>query len=164
MKDPFPAPAPPSGRPTPSWMESLSIRSRRMVPSPVPEETVTVRVAPEPDTPETEAPAIPPPVVSAKSVESTPLTDSLNVTVKVNDEAFAGFAAARVIDETVGGVVSLTRSPMRVMTEKEFQVPAMGASTSLTRRVQVPAGFSPQKALLVKLQLMLLSVSSVVAI
>src|SRR5947207_14656457 len=81
-------------------------RSRRIVPSPLPVLTVTVRVEPLPPTPVTEAP-VTPVVVSTKSPFDTPLTASENVTVKLTLAALDGFASARVIETTVGGVLSI---------------------------------------------------------
>jgi hypothetical protein len=79
-----------------------------MVPvtAPVPVFTVTVRVVPLPVTPITEVPDMP--VVMLKSAESTPVTDSLKVTVKFTLAAFVGFpsAAERTMEVTVGNAGS----------------------------------------------------------
>ena len=72
-----------------------STRFRPTVPSPVPVLTVTVRVEPEPETPVTDEPVTLPPLTVAKSELSTPVTDSLKVTVKVTDAAFVGSEPAR---------------------------------------------------------------------
>ena len=61
------------------------------MPSPLPVSTVTMRVAPEPTTPLTTAPATPV-VSSEKSEESTPITTSGNVTRKFMLAAALGFA------------------------------------------------------------------------
>jgi hypothetical protein len=61
---------------------------------------------PEPETNET-AGDTSPPFASWKSVESTPVTLSLNVTVHETDEALVGVAPERLIDTTNGGVVSI---------------------------------------------------------
>ena len=50
----------------------------------------------------TEAPATAPVVVKVKSELSTPVTVSLNVTVKLTLAAFVGSDPARVIDRTDG--------------------------------------------------------------
>jgi hypothetical protein len=73
----------------------------------LPVETVTVRVAPVPVTDVIDAPDAPAPA-SAKSVESTPVTLSLKVTVHWTLAAFVGVVPARLIVETVGAVVSMT--------------------------------------------------------
>ena len=77
-----------------------------MVPSPEPVLTVTVRELPLPVTLAIEAP-LTPLVTSAKSVLSTPLTLSLNVTVKFTLLAFVGLALARLMDKTVAAVLSI---------------------------------------------------------
>ena len=46
-----------------------------------------------------------PAVVKVKSLESTPVTDSENVTVKFTLAALVGSAEARVTDRTLGGKV-----------------------------------------------------------
>src|SRR5437667_10088227 len=56
---------------------------------------------------------ITPVVVSAKSLESTPVTLLLKVTVKLTLAAFVGLALARVIDDTVGATPS-TSTPVVV--------------------------------------------------
>jgi hypothetical protein len=78
---------------------------------------VTVYVVPEPTTPVTDG-AVSPEFTSEKSAESTPVTDSLNVTVQETDDAAAGVTPVRLIEETVGGVTSagfVTTPPVRVM-------------------------------------------------
>ncbi len=74
-----------------------------------PVEAVTVRVAPEPETPVTDGvPVMPPPCCSEKLPVATPVTDSLNVTVQETEQAFVGAADTRAIEETVGACVSKT--------------------------------------------------------
>src|SRR5438093_477481 len=50
--------------------------------------------------------ALTPVAASAKSPASTPLTPSLNVTVKATLAAFVGLTLARLIEETLGAVAS----------------------------------------------------------
>ena len=76
------------------------------MPSPLPVLTVTVRVAPLPETPVTDAP-VTPVVVSTKSAFDTPLTASENVTVKWTVAVRFGLLLARTIEETVGAVLSI---------------------------------------------------------
>jgi hypothetical protein len=52
-----------------------------------------------------EAPATPV-VFSENDAAVTPLTDSLNVTVKLTLAAFVGIGLARTTDDTVGAVLS----------------------------------------------------------
>lgn len=80
------------------------------MPSPVPVLAVTVQVVPLPDTELTEPPLTEPPWATAKSAVSTPVTSSLNVTVHETPAAWVGLAApaTRLMEETVGGVASLT--------------------------------------------------------
>jgi len=87
-------------------MESLSTRFKPTVPSPDPVLTVTVRELPLPVTPVIEAP-VTPLVTSAKSPVSTPVTVSLKVTVNCTLPRFEGVAVARLIEETVGAVLSI---------------------------------------------------------
>ena len=89
-----------------SSIESSSTRFRPSVPLPEPVLAVTVRVAPLPVTPVIAGVPPRPLFASAKSLGSTPVTGSLNVTVQLTLEAFVGFASARPIDETVGAPVS----------------------------------------------------------
>ena len=63
-------------------------------------------VSPEPETLSTEAPAMVPVVVRSKSLASTPVTSSLNVTVKSTLETLVGLASARTTELTLGGVAS----------------------------------------------------------
>ena len=100
-------PVPPSLLFTASTMESLSTRLSPSVPLPVPVLAVTVYVMPLPDTPVIAGAPPNPGAANAKSDASTPVTVSLNVTVHVTLDAFDGFAAARVIEVTVGGVRSI---------------------------------------------------------
>jgi hypothetical protein len=67
--------------------------------------TGTFHVVPPPWGRRRTAPTIP--VVSEKSAALTPVTDSLNVTVKFTVAALVGSASARMIDETVGAVLSI---------------------------------------------------------
>jgi hypothetical protein len=48
-----------------------------------------------------------PELTSWKSVRSTPVTFSLNVTVHETDDALVGFGPARLIDTTDGAIVSI---------------------------------------------------------
>ena len=81
-------------------------RSRRIVPSPLPVLTATVRVAPVPVMVPTDAP-VTPVVVRLKLPAATPVTDSEKVTVKLTDDAPVSVAAG-TIEVTVGAVVSMT--------------------------------------------------------
>ncbi len=74
--------------------------------------TVTVRALPLPLTLWMAAPLRLPARSSAKSATSTPITPSLNVTVKSAVAPVGGFAApgARVMLVTVGGVESASQS------------------------------------------------------
>src|SRR5262249_42962238 len=84
-----------------SQIELSLTRLRRRVASPGRAFAVTVYVVPEPDTPVIAG--IPPtPLARPKSVGSTPVTDSLNVTVQWTTEAVDGLASARLMDTTVG--------------------------------------------------------------
>ena len=56
-------------------------------------------------------PPVTPVRASAKSAASTPVTDSLKVTVQLTEAAAVGEAAARVIDTTDGGVASAATGP-----------------------------------------------------
>ena len=80
-------------------------RSRRIVPSPVPVLTVTVYVVPEPARPVIEAP-LTPVWVRLKLVASTPVTASLNVTVKSAVAAFVGVETG-TMELTVGACASI---------------------------------------------------------
>ena len=108
LKYPFPVPAPPSGPPLPSTIESLSIRSRRTFPSPVPVLTVTVYKLPIPCTPAIEAPVMLPVVDRAKSLVSTPVTCLENVTLKRTAWAMVGLGSLLVMLVTVGKFLSTT--------------------------------------------------------
>ena len=46
---------------------------------------------------------------NAKSVESTPVTDSENVTVQCTEEALVGLESDRLIEDTVGAVLSMVK-------------------------------------------------------
>ena len=101
-KLPFPNPVPPNLLEAMSNIVSLSVTSNRSVPEPAPVFTVTVRVVPVPVTPITEGPDIVPLDVMLKSAESTPVTDSLKMTVKVTLAAFVGLVPDRLLEITVG--------------------------------------------------------------
>ena len=66
---------------------------------------VTVYVVPDPVTDAMEVLARPD-ATREKSLVSTPVTDSLKTTVQLTVAAFVGEVAARLIDVTVGAVVS----------------------------------------------------------
>ena len=66
--------------------------------------TLTVRVAPLPDTSVTYAPVTVPSI--AKSPASTPVTVSLKVTVNATTSSAVGLSSARTIELTVGAVLS----------------------------------------------------------
>ena len=80
VKSPLPAPAPPSGLPLASAMESSSTRFSPSVPKPLSPLIVTEYVAPLPAT-TTGVVAVKLDRANAKSAASTPVTGSLNVTV-----------------------------------------------------------------------------------
>ena len=80
------------------------LKSRRIVPSPVPVLTVTVRVLPEPEIVPIEVP-VTPVLVREKLPAATPVTDSLKVTRKVMLAALVGVVVG-AIELTVGAVVS----------------------------------------------------------
>ena len=103
VNEPLPTPAPPSGVPEPSTIVSLSTTSSRTVPDGPPTLTVTVHVAPLPETPVIDAPAMAPVVVSAKSAASTPVTASENVTVNCCEELGATVAAPTRLTESTTG-------------------------------------------------------------
>src|SRR4051794_12667226 len=97
---------PPIALPAVSWMPvPLAFRSSSIVPSPEPVSTVAVYVAPLPVTPVTDAP-LTPETAGLKSLESTPVTLSLNVTVNWTLAALVGLAPTRLIDSTVGATAS----------------------------------------------------------
>ena len=64
---------------------------------------------PLPVTPLIEVP-VTPAGASAKSVASTPVTDSLKVTVKCTLAAAVGSASARLMETTVGAVLSIVKT------------------------------------------------------
>jgi hypothetical protein len=111
---------PPSTLPALSWIWlgelPLLVRFRPIEPLFVPVvATVTVQVAvgAEPTgVAEVIVGAVPvnPIVTNPKSPATTFFTGSLNVTVQCSGFAFVGFASARLIDDTVGGVVSITHA------------------------------------------------------
>ena len=69
--------------------------------------TVTVRVAPVPVTPVTEAPVMPPPAAGKKSLFDVPVTDSEKVTVNCTLAALVAAPVTRTTEETVGAVLSM---------------------------------------------------------
>jgi hypothetical protein len=87
----------------------LLLKLSPKLPSPLPVAAVTVYVAPLPLKPVTETPVSPVPTTRAKLLWATFVTDSLNVTVQETLEAFVGDDPARVIDDTVGAVVSIVQ-------------------------------------------------------
>src|SRR5438045_5522797 len=93
----------------------LLFKSRRSVPLPPTELTVTSIVVPLPAETDAIVPVGVPVVVREKSLVSTPLTLSLNVTRNTTLAALVVCAAGvcRLIDETVGAVVS-TSTPVVV--------------------------------------------------
>ena len=70
--------------------------------------TGTVQTVPAPLGAPTDAPLTPTEVARKNDAAVTPLTGSLNVTVKFTLAAFVGFASAGAIEVTVGAVVSIT--------------------------------------------------------
>src|SRR5262245_11435751 len=76
------------------------------VPLPEPVDAVTVRVVPDPGTLVIAGEPPSPAFANAKSVLSTPVTDSLNVTVQSTDAAFEGVEPTRTMELTVGAVRS----------------------------------------------------------
>ena len=101
----MPVPAPPRGLPAASTMESSSTRFRPIVPSPEPLLTATVYVAPLPVALVIDAP-VTPVELRMKLDESTPVTLSLKVTVKLTLPALVGLVLTRLMEETEGAVVS----------------------------------------------------------
>src|SRR5437879_3566673 len=91
--------------PARSWMPDGADRSRPRVPA-GPVVAVPVLVVPAPVTLLMDAPAAALPD-SEKFDAPTPVTASENVTVHETLAAFVGFASATVIDDTVGGMLSL---------------------------------------------------------
>ena len=76
-----------------------------MLPEPEPVSALTVYMLPEPLTVRMEAP-VTPVAVMAKSVVSTPVTDSVNVTVKSTLAVLVGSGFARTMEFAVGAVIS----------------------------------------------------------
>ena len=103
MKLPSPRAGPPKKLPAASTIVLSSMAFNCRTPLPVPVFTVTVYVAPLPATWVMEAPAGAPAAI-AKSDASTPVTDSLKVTVKTIVAALVGLVAPEVIERTTGGV------------------------------------------------------------
>src|SRR6185295_14358724 len=99
---PLPAPAPPSFKLAASAIESLSTRFKPSVPVPVPADAVTMNVAalPASATPVIAGEPPTPDTASAKSVASTLVTGSLNVTVQCTVDAAVGVGSSSVIDVT----------------------------------------------------------------
>jgi hypothetical protein len=85
----------------------LTFKSRRIVPLPEIELTVTVTEVPEDaDTSETVPDALPDTVVTEKSSAETLFALSLKVTVKVTDVSVAPGEPERLMEDTDGGDVS----------------------------------------------------------
>ena len=108
VKLPLPAPGPPSAVPKPevSMMVSSSVRLRPSVPLPEPLLAETVYVVPLPVTPVMDA-QVTPLATSAKSVVSTPVTDSEKVTVQLTDAAAVVALPTRLMETTVGAFLSM---------------------------------------------------------
>src|SRR5262245_793704 len=104
---------PPSRLPAPSWIVPLAVRFRPIEPLFVPVvPTVTVQEAagvPPTETAEAITGALP--LIPLRTRPKFPVptfeTGSLNVTVQCSGPAFAGLASVRLIDETVGAVLSI---------------------------------------------------------
>ena len=109
VKFPLPMPVPPSLFPAASTIVSLSTRLSPSVPSPVPVLVVTVYEAPVPVTLVKDAPVMPV-GASAKSAVSTPVTLSLKVTVHCTLAALVGVLPTRLIELTVGAVLSIVKT------------------------------------------------------
>src|SRR5581483_3921024 len=112
---------------------SSSTRFSPRVPSPLPVFAVTVHVVPLPLTPVTCGVVTPPPAASWKSVASTPVTASLKVTVQETLVAFDGVEPTRLIELTVGGVLSIVSDLLPV----EPVLPAVSDCVALN--VDAPA-------------------------
>ena len=92
-----------------SLIDEPLVRFRPSDPDPDPVDAVTVRVAPLPVTPVIAGVPPKPLLTSVKLFEEfPPVTGSLNVTVHDTLDEFVGEAATRLIELTVGGVLSLT--------------------------------------------------------
>src|SRR5262249_26348905 len=105
---------------------------------------VTVYWLPLPLTPVIVAPVTAPVVTRAKSEASTPVTLSLNSTVHDMLAAFVGVVPARLIDCTVGAVVStvLKATLLSVLVDARLALPAASVAApagTLTTTVPVPA-------------------------
>ncbi len=111
------------------------------VPSPVPVFTVTVRIAPVPDTPVIEAP-VTPVVTRSKAAVETPLTNSLNTTVKSTVAPFFGLASVQVRESIRGEVLSIVYTVPAVNgTLLRFRLPEQATLLELSRfsrRVPLP--------------------------
>ena len=114
------------------------------VPSFNPVPTVTVYVAPLPEMPVIAAP-VTPLWSTTKSPVPAPVTDSLNVTVKLTLAAFVGFASARTIDATVGGVLSIVYASPAVKSAVETLPTASVAppSASASKSIDSVPSFEP---------------------
>ena len=101
MKSPLgPFELSPSELPAASTIESSSSRFSPIVPSPVPVLAVTVQVVPPPVTPVIAGLPMRPVTMRSKSGSSTPLTDSLKMTVQLTLEAFVGVPLTRLMETT----------------------------------------------------------------
>src|SRR5262245_12326591 len=114
-------------------MVSLSTRFRPSVPLPVPVFAVTVYWFPLPLTVVIVAPATVPVVARVKSPASTAVTLSLNSTVHDTLAAFVGVVPTRLIDSTVGAIVSVVYATvLSVLVDPRLRLPA---ARSAERRV-----------------------------
>ena len=102
----------------------MSTRFRPSVPLPVPVFAVTVYWLPLPLTVVIVAPVTAPVVARAKSEASTPVTLSLNSTVHDTLAAFVGVVPTRLIDCTVGAIVSAPAAVVKVLLELTRSFPA----------------------------------------
>ena len=127
MKLPF-TPGPPNGLALVSRIVSLSTRFRPSVPLPVPVFAVTVYWFPLPLTVVIVAPATVPVVTRVKSPASTAVTLSLNSTVHDTLAAFVGVVPTRLIDCTVGAIVSVAAAA------------ALKVATCMTHAAEPPSG------------------------
>ena len=107
LNAPLPTPVPPSGEDITSTIESSSATLRRIVPLPLPVFTVTVYCAGVTCVRDVIDAPMTPVVESVKSFTSTPVTFSLNVTVKFTFARFVGLPFPRTTDTTDGGVRSI---------------------------------------------------------
>jgi hypothetical protein len=105
-------------------------RSRRIVPSPLPVLTTTVRVLVVPEIVPIEAPAIDPVVPTLRLPAATPMTFSLNVMVKFVDAPLVE-AVAGLIELTVGADRSIVTFAIVATT---FEFPAVSVTLLAARR------------------------------